>query len=278
MEELGRGSLTLTGAMLSHPGAVRSHNEDSVAYVLPSGDHALRRGALMLVADGMGGHAAGEIASQIAAETIRQQFYLAEGPVPDVLAHCFSAANTAIHQRSLDDAECSGMGTTCTAVAVRGCHAYLAHVGDSRAYLLRDGALLQLSDDHTLVAQLMRDGVLTEAEAAASPDRNVIVKALGTRSEVAPDIWDEGLELCLGDRLVLCSDGLSDCIDDETIGTIVRQHCPFEACNALIEAALQCGGHDNISVGVFAIVETEPQRPDRPTRRIQVAASPAQKP
>jgi serine/threonine protein phosphatase PrpC len=260
--------------MLTHVGAVRSINEDTVAYVLPrNNDPLARQGALLVVADGMGGHAAGEVASKIAAETILWHYYDGDGPTPKVLTHCFAMANDAIHQRSLTDPDCAGMGTTCTAIAVLEDQAYLAHVGDSRAYILRNGELHQLSVDHTLVAELVRQGVLTEQEAALSPDRNVIVKALGTRPEVEPYVWTEGMPLHTGDRLLLCSDGLSDLVDIAAINEIIGNHEPFDACEALIEMALRGGGHDNISAGVFVIVDNQAEqpRPERPTRKLEAA-------
>jgi len=260
--------------MLSHVGAVRSGNEDMVAYVLPRRDDpAQRRGALLLVADGMGGHAAGEVASRIAADTIRAHYYEADGSVPEALERCFALANEAIYRQSLSDPDCAGMGTTCTAIAVQHGQAYLAHVGDSRAYIMRDGELHQISLDHTLVAELVRQGSLTEQEAAASPDRNVIVKALGTRPAVEPYCWTEGMALRAGDRLILCSDGLSDLVDAVAIKQIVGGGDPPEACQALIDAALQAGGYDNISVGVFVIAEDAAEQPrqERPTRKVEAA-------
>jgi serine/threonine protein phosphatase PrpC len=265
---------SIRGAMLSHVGAVRSNNEDRVAYILPkAGDPAALQGALFLVADGMGGHAAGELASQIAAATVCRHYYTEDGSVPDVLAKCFSEANNAIRLQSIVEPEYAGMGTTCTAIAVRDGLAYLGHVGDSRAYIRRDGALHQVSPDHTLVAQLVRDGSLTQEEANVHPDRNVIIKALGTRAEVEPTIWSDGLRLRAGDILVLCSDGLSDMVDSAQIDAAIVSASPLDACEALIDAALKAGGYDNVSVGVF-VFEPESQevlRPDRATRKIEAA-------
>ncbi|CAH2602460.1 Serine/threonine-protein phosphatase [Rhodovastum atsumiense] len=265
--------LAVTGAMRSHPGRTRGTNEDAMLFDLPSpSTPQARRGALLLVADGMGGHAAGEVASALAARTVHRLFYAAEGPVPDVLGQCFVAANDAIRRHARGAPECKGMGTTCTVLAIRQDRAWLGHVGDSRAYLLRDGTLSQLSEDHTLVAELVRLGRLTAAQAAASPERNVLVRALGTRPVVAPLVWAEGLALRPGDRLVLCSDGLHDLVDAAEIVRSVGRLAPDAACEALVEAALREGGHDNISVGVFAVEEAA-ERPvpavcGRPTRRI----------
>jgi serine/threonine protein phosphatase PrpC len=253
--------LPVVGTMLTHPGCVRELNEDAVAYVLPPADrHTASHGALALVADGMGGHAAGEVASRIAANTIRRLYYQKKGSPPAVLAACFTAANTAIQERSRSDPSCAGMGTTCTALAFQGNTVYLAHIGDSRAYLLRDGELRQISEDHSLVAQLVRDGAMTEEEAALSPERNVILRCLGTEREAKPSISGRGIPLRIGDAFLLCSDGLSDLVDDTVIAETVARLPPFEACRALVDAALAAGGTDNVSVGIFVVGGCQPQR------------------
>lgn len=244
-------SLLATGTMLTHPGRLRETNEDAVAYVLPAaGD----RGMLALVADGMGGHAAGEVASRIAADTVMRLYQQLDGSPPEVLALCLGEANRLICERGEAEAACAGMGTTCTVLAVRDNEAFLGHIGDSRAYLLRDGELRQISEDHSLVAQLVRDGAITREEAARSPQRHVITRALGLEPSVEPSIWRKGLPLQVGDALVLCSDGLSDLVDDQTIASTVRGLPPAEACQRLLEQALAAGGTDNISVGVFAVL------------------------
>ena len=266
--------LQLTGSMLSHRGSLRATNEDAVLYDLPQESApAARRGSLLIVADGMGGHAAGEVASAIAVETVHRLFYSTDGRVPEVLDKCFAAANETICRRSKKDAGCRGMGTTCTVIAIRGDKAFLGHIGDSRAYILRDGELRQLSEDHTLVAELVRAGSLTAEQAASSPERNVIVRALGTRPIATPQIWSEGLKLRAGDRLMVCSDGLHDLVDETAIRGILSDNGPAEACRALLDAALCAGGHDNISVGVFLIGDATDQPAaslvERPTRKIE---------
>ena len=266
--------VAVDGAMLSHPGRVRALNEDVVAYHMPAADDPLARlGMLAIVADGMGGHAAGEVASQIAAQTIHLLYYQQDRPVPEALAHAFAAANTVIHDRSQAYPECAGMGTTCTVLVIRDGHAWLAHIGDSRAYMVRQGAIHQLSKDDLLVAQLVDEGTLTPEQARISPERNVLLRALGTRPSVDPCIWDEGMKLAPGDALVLCSDGLCDLVEGEQIIETVMRYSPFEACQALIGAALDAGGHDNISVGVFA-VSSDPIAaiPERPTRDLDLTA------
>jgi protein phosphatase len=269
-------AMPVTGTMLSHPGCVRERNEDVVAYALAGeGCTPAGRGSLVLVADGMGGHAAGEVASRIAADTVLRSYYDLDGPAPEVLAKCLTAANRAIRERAQTDPLCAGMGTTCTVLALRDDTAFLAHIGDSRAYLLSGGELRQISDDQSLVAQLVREGSLTEAEAACSPERNVILQALGIASSPQPTIWRRGRPLRAGDVFVLCSDGLSDLLDDATIGETVGRLPPYEACQALLDAALAAGGTDNVSVGVFVVGgDRPPAGGARITRPIEVPGGP----
>ena len=260
------GSLSVAVAMTTHPGLVRQNNEDVIACIVPDeGESAASRGLLAIVADGMGGHAAGEVASAIAADTIRRLYSERDGSPDEVLKAAFAAANEAICRRGRADPACAGMGTTCTVLALRGETAFLAHIGDSRAYLLREGRLRQISEDHSLVAQLVRDGALTPEQAAKSPQRHVILRALGTEPAVEPAVWSQGLPLYPGDIFVLCSDGLTDLVDDRTIGDIVGQGlAPSGACAALIEAALAAGGIDNVSVGVLAIRAARPESRSAP--------------
>lgn len=263
-------SIHVIGAMRTDRGLVREINEDSVAWITPQdGDVAVSHGSLALVADGMGGHAAGEIASALAAETIRRVYYDLKGPVPKVLEMAFATANRVILDYVADHPDCRGMGTTCTVLAFRDGKAWLAHVGDSRAYLLRDGTLTQLSDDQTLVAKLISKGELTEAEAANSPVQNVILQALGTAAKFQPIIGSRGLPLQPGDVFILCSDGISSMVPGATIADIAGRLPPQEACDALIEAALAAGGPDNASLGVFSVrAEAESKTATEPTTRL----------
>jgi protein phosphatase len=245
--------LTIGGTMLTHPGCLRDLNEDVVSYTLPSTANPTAQDALAIVADGMGGHAAGEVASRMAADTVSRLYYEGGGSPADRLTAAFAAANKAIYHRSKTDPACAGMGTTCTALAIQGGTAFLAHIGDSRAYLLREGHLSQISEDHSLVAELVREGRLTAEEAAISPDRNIVLRGLGIEVKAKPAVWREGMPLREGDVLVLCSDGLTDVVPDDSIGKITGSLPPFEACQALIDAALAAGGPDNVSVGAFLV-------------------------
>lgn len=268
--------LHFDAAVLTDVGIVRDHNEDTVLYVPPQENGASGNGAtLALVADGMGGHAAGEVASGIAADTIRRVFYEADGPPPNALRSAFVAANAEILNWTKAHPECAGMGTTCTALALSEGEAWLAHIGDSRAYLLRDGSLAPLSEDQTLVAQLVREGKLTEEQARHSPVSNVILQALGMGPDIEPVIWDKPLTLAPDDILILCTDGLTGLVSDAEIAEIAGRLAPHEAGTALIAAANEAGGHDNISVGIIrAAAQIEQTNdPGKTTRRMALLQS-----
>jgi protein phosphatase len=268
-------SLQVIGAMRTDPGLVRPLNEDAVAWVTPP-EHEVAhgRGSLALVADGMGGHAAGEVASALAADVIRRLYYDLDGPTPQVLSEAFTAANRAILEYAAEHPECKGMGTTCTVLAFYDGKAWLAHIGDSRAYLLRDATLTQLSQDQTLVAKLVSDGTLTQEEADHSPMHNVILQALGTSANFKPLIGSQGLPLQQGDIFILCSDGVSNLVPDVRLAEMASRLPPQEACQAIIEAALAAGGNDNASLGVFSVcAPAEPDTTAKPTtRRIKIPA------
>ncbi len=259
--DAGGADLRVKGAMLTDVGRVRAVNEDTVVFVAPGErDPEAKLGFLALVADGMGGHAAGEVASALAAEVVRRVYYSLDSMPSLSLRTALETANRALYDYAAENAECSGMGTTCSVLVVRDDRLWLAHVGDSRAYIFRNGELTQLSEDQTLHAQLVRDGIMTAESLVGSPGANVVLQALGTRREIAPTVWSEGLPLQSGDRLVLCSDGLSNLATDAQIAEIVASHPPRDACSALIDLALAAGGYDNISVGVFAVEAPTPRQ------------------
>lgn len=271
-------SLQIIGAMRTDPGLVRTLNEDAAVWVTPpEHEAASSRGSLALVADGMGGHAAGEVASALAADVVRRLYYDLDGPIPESLTKAFTAANRAILDYAAEHPECKGMGTTCTVLAFHDGKAWLAHIGDSRAYLLRDGKLTQLSQDQTLVAKLVKEGTLTQEEADHSPMHNVILQALGTSANFKPIIGAKGLPLQLGDIFILCSDGVCNLVPDAKIAQVAARLPPQEACHALIEAALAAGGHDNASLGIFSVTaRAAPEKASEPTtRRIKIPISAA---
>jgi PPM family protein phosphatase len=229
-------------AALSHPGRRRRHNED--AYVVQP--------PLFAVADGMGGAKAGEVASSLAASAVQESG--GDGQSGEArVASLIEEANRRVFRRASEDREASGMGTTMTIALIEDDRVAIGHVGDSRAYLIRDGRLEQLTDDHSLVAELVRSGKLTPEEAESHPQRSVITRALGTEADVDVDTFS--VEAAPGDLFLLCSDGLTTMVDDETILAAVEQHRPNlqAAAKTLVNAANRGGGEDNITVIFFEV-------------------------
>jgi len=218
------------------------------------------KGALFVVADGMGGHAAGEVASEIAVDTVSNMYYQEDSnDVAVSLLRAIRRANASIHQRAAENLLRTGMGTTCVAAVLRGNMAYIANVGDSRAYLLRGNNVKQISQDHSWVAEQVRAGLLTEEQARTHAQRNVITRCLGTQAEVDVDVFHE--ELHEGDLLVLCSDGLSGLVSDEELQRIVEQFVPQESVYHLVERANENGGPDNITAIVVQVQEVGEEPP-----------------
>jgi protein phosphatase len=222
-----------------------------------------------VVADGMGGHRGGQVASRVALETLEALSSEGTGTLPDQIR----SANRAVWDRSVRDERLSGMGTTLTAALVDGASALIAHVGDSRAYLLREGELRQLTTDHTLVARMVESGEITEAEADVHPHKNVLTRALGTDEEVEVD--EDTIALLDGDRLLLCSDGLTGMVTEDQIQAILENsERPQQAADRLVKAANRAGGIDNISVVVLAAAGEGDEAPAPSGRRI-AAPSPS---
>jgi serine/threonine protein phosphatase PrpC len=235
---------------------LRSGSATDVGRVRPvNQDVPLERPNLYAVADGMGGHAGGEVAAQIAVETLDHAFD--RSPTAAGLREAFTEANVAIWQESQANTDLRGMGTTLTAMALVGGEdgadvLALANVGDSRAYVLSDGGLIQVTDDHSLAEERMRHGEMTEAEAAVHPQRHILTRALGVSSEVETDMWE--LHLRSGDRVLLCSDGLTNEVGmDEMTDVLVSVRDPEEAAQRLVEVANEHGGSDNITVIVVDV-------------------------
>jgi protein phosphatase len=223
-------------------GRKRRRNEDTFVLEPP----------LFAVADGMGGAQAGEVASRLAAAAFREFHEADELAPPERVSAIVQEANRRIYDRARSDAEVSGMGTTVTAALVRSGQVTIGHVGDSRAYRLRGGRLEQLTEDHSLVADLMRSGRLTPEEAEAHPQRSVITRALGTDPEV--DVDTMVVEASPGDVFLLCSDGLTTMVSDEDIVELIARSKSLEqAARALVKAANRSGGEDNITVVLFEV-------------------------
>lgn len=227
-------------------------------------DNAFARAPVFVVADGMGGAQAGEVASQIAIETFEQGLPDSGSP-EERLATRVREANHQIHELSRADRERAGMGTTLTAAYVDDTSVAIAHVGDSRAYLFREGKLERLTQDHSLVEELVRQQKLTPEQAAGHPQRSIITRALGPEATVEVDTWTYPVRA--GDILLLCSDGLTTMISEERVGEILGEAGSLDArAGALIDAANEAGGRDNITVVLFRLEESgEDGQADQPT-------------
>jgi serine/threonine protein phosphatase PrpC len=250
--------LRLEVADLTDVGRKREINEDSVTLVVPKDARMMEhKGALFIVADGMGGHAAGEVASEMAVELIRDRYYAdPNSDAVESLTRALKEANEAIFRRANELAGRAGMGTTCVAAVLKGAVAYVMNVGDSRAYLVRNGLMKLVTQDHSWVAEQVRAGMLTEDQARVHVHRHVITRALGTQSDVEPDVFIEPLQE--GDSLLLCSDGLSGYVSDLDISAMVNSPDPQASVHALIDRANEHGGPDNITAVVVRVLEVPP--------------------
>jgi PPM family protein phosphatase len=228
--------MKVTAAVATDVGLVREGNEDSYLTDEP----------LFAVADGMGGHRGGEVASQLAVETLEKLFKKRIGELPDQVQE----ANRVVFERSVVDEKVAGMGTTLTAALVEGDRVRLAHVGDSRAYLLREGDLRLLTEDHTLVHRMVTEGEISKEEAESHPQRSVLTRALGVDTIV--DVDDDTVQVRPGDRLLLCTDGLTSMVSEQAIEEVLRAvPDPQEAAERLVRLANEGGGTDNTTVVVL---------------------------
>jgi serine/threonine protein phosphatase PrpC len=248
-------------------GLRRVKNEDTAV--------AGKNGGWFLVADGMGGHAAGEVASQLAASTVTE--LLGDGCILDsnpnlVLRRLAQEANARVFEAQRRRPECAGMGTTLTLLAFRQDRYYIAHVGDSRAYRLRDGVIRQLTKDHSVVWQLFENAILTKQELSRHPNKNLITRSIGTHPQTEIDIEEE--EIRQEDIFLLCSDGLTDVVPDESIREILSQggKNPQQLCAELVASALDAGGPDNVTsivVRLRFVPEGKTAEPPDPARRME---------
>jgi PPM family protein phosphatase len=261
-------------AALSHPGMSGKNNEDrysvsayqiGTAHPIPS--------LLAIVADGIGGHRAGEIAAEIAVEKISRSIAAADGQQPvGVLANAITQASLAIFEQAEYNPDQHGMGSTCACAWIIADRLYIANVGDSRVYLLRDHTIRQLSIDHTWVQEAIDHGVLSPEEAHRHPNAHVIRRYLGSRQAVVPDMRlrlrpgeadeqarsNQGLRLQPGDQIILCSDGLTDLIEASEIATVLQQYPQEEGLQVLVDMSNQRGGHDNITIVALQVPQRKP--------------------
>jgi serine/threonine protein phosphatase PrpC len=259
-EPLGDAQSALAHAALSDVGLRRANNQDSFAVAL-AGDAGewYRRGHLFMVADGMGAHAAGELASKMACESVPHTYRkLPESSPAEALKMAITAANTAIHDRGEAHAEFQGMGTTSSMLVLLPREAIVAHVGDSRVYRLRDGTIEQLTFDHSLVWEMMAAGQMPRGEVASFIPKNIITRSLGPRRDVQIDL--EGpFPLAVGDTFLLCSDGLSGQATDEELGCVMSALSPEESARAMVDLANLRGGPDNVTALVIRVENVPPE-------------------
>ena len=232
-------------------GRVRSVNQDSV--VVRAGDDAPLGEALIAVADGMGGHAAGEVASQMSLDLLITSLASASAPDERAMRDAFARANAGVLSAASQNPEYRGMGTTLVAGLLTGHELIVGNVGDSRMYLYRDGEMTRATQDHSWVGEMVAAGALTEEQAAKHPRRNILTRALGVESSVEADAGRIALKR--GDRLILCSDGLHGMVDDKTIAGVVggKSLDLKKAARELIDLANKAGGTDNITVALARI-------------------------
>ncbi len=243
----------LVGAS-SDTGRVRDHNEDEVRLAELDSDQVTGRGFLVAVADGMGGHERGEVASNLAIETLFTTFYdeSSEETKVDLVAllkEGFKASNDRIMAESATASTGGSMGTTMVAAALSNTQLTIANVGDSRAYLVRAEAATQITRDHSLVAEQVASGVISAEEARTSNYRNVITRALGHRPKVEVDIFE--IDLLPDDRVVLCSDGVHGHVEPDEVASITLKQSPQEASKELIDLAMERGSTDNVTAAII---------------------------
>ena len=238
-------------ASLTDVGMRRASNQDAFGGLV-----AASGARLLIVADGMGGHAGGATASRVAIETIEEVVGRSTDAPETVLRMALEAANRRVHEEAQKDASLSGMGTTGVALLFQpDGSAWVAHVGDSRAYRLRDGSLEQLTPDHSLVAELERRGMITAEEAQVHPRRNEVLRSIGVEPEVDVDVAQ--VDARPGDQYLLCSDGLSGVVRDEEIAAELLRAPPEVAARRLVDAANERGGPDNITVQIARVPDPE---------------------
>jgi len=246
--------------LVSHVGKKRQNNEDSCIFFAPEPDSLERRGYLMAVADGMGGASAGERASRLCLEQLADWFYSprVKGLVPHALRYALHMANEAVFTEAINNPEFEGMGTTLSAIALLGNWAYLAQVGDSRIYLRRpDKGFFQMTEDHSLVAEQLRSGLINETEAKNHLLKNLITRAVGIKDSVEADFF--AVQLHRGDTVLLCSDGLSNMVPDKQLDEYMALEDLNDTAAKLLQGALDGGGTDNITFVLLRVTGDLPE-------------------
>jgi protein phosphatase len=245
----------VTLASLTDVGCHRENNEDSYGYWEPADDASFEvLGRLAIVADGMGGHEGGQIASRMAVDAIRETYPASADADPQKrLLSALNNAHQRIQQQALANPVLNNMGTTCTAFALVNDHLHFVHVGDSRLYLLREGKLEVLTRDHTLVARLLEKGLIRPDEAHEHPQKHVLTSALGIPGDIDINYSPKPLPVQKGDVLMLCTDGLWGQMEFDEIGRALSSQSPDAACRGLVKLAKDRGGPDNITLQILRI-------------------------
>jgi protein phosphatase len=239
---------------ISDVGCVRENNEDSIYFDSPESlDHNMRNDYMMVIADGMGGHKGGEVASKCAVDHLCSARLGFGNELHGSLVKAFKEANREIYRIAQKDASLSGMGTTCTTLLINGENAYCAHVGDSRAYLIRNSAIYRMTEDHTVLAESGKNHENKKSPNDSAFESSLLTRALGTFPTIKVDTWNHGLPIQKNDNFVLCTDGLSDLVHDEEINHIIMSFPLDGACHRLVKMAKNRGGHDNISIVAVSI-------------------------
>jgi len=249
--------LVVQAVLKTDVGLVRSENQDFGTYTTPAEERESHPGGrLLIVADGMGGHRGGATASRIAGETVKAQYLGSETEdIAVALRDALTRANARIYSEAQANAELRGMGTTTSALALRGAHGWFAHVGDSRIYLVRDDTIQQLTEDHSLVASMVREGLLTSKEAENHPRRNVLQRSMGVTEDVEVDVAGP-FDVRENDTFILCSDGLHGLVKEPELLEIAR--LPIEeAANEYVKRVLERGAPDNVTVIVAKVVRAD---------------------
>lgn len=260
-EAVPQRHLAVRAVLRTDVGLVRSENQDFGLYTTPSEESSSHPGGrLLIVADGMGGHRGGATASRLAGETVKMQYLDSETTdIPTALRQSLTRANARIYSEAQSNPDLRGMGTTTSVLAVRDHHGWLAHVGDSRIYLIRDGNIQQLTEDHSLVATMVREGLLTSQEAETHPRRNVLQRSMGVSEEVEIDVRGP-FELREGDTFILCSDGLHGVVKEPELLQIASGTID-EAADEFLRRALERGAPDNVTVIVARVEATDEPPP-----------------
>ena len=245
-------------ASLTDVGRLRSNNEDSYLYWEPdSGEEFAQKGRLAVIADGMGGYEGGQEASRLAVETIRYIYEHQFGTDSQTtLVAGMQAAHETIQRFAVEHPQYAGMGTTCTALSIVGRNLSFAHIGDSRLYLIRGESIARLTKDHSYVGRLVESGIVRSEDAESHPQRHILTAALGSGREVAPHTPEQPVALEEGDVIVLCTDGLWGLVGEAELEHIAQSEPPAEACQRLVELALQRGGPDNVTVTILRVAST----------------------